>query len=146
MCDPRNECVRFFCALAVRLSATSGRPIFTGWNKDHVAGRLELWHLALLAVVGSVANAYQDSAFQAAVPTLVPTDRLDRANGLLQLGPAVGALAGPALAGALVAFAGISGLLVLDLATFGVAGTATLHGWQPGDRVRFDPEELPRPR
>jgi uncharacterized membrane protein (UPF0127 family) len=25
-----------------------------------------------------------------------------------------------------------------------LAGTATLHGWQRGDRVRFDPPELPR--
>lgn len=27
-----------------------------------------------------------------------------------------------------------------------LAGTATLHGWQPGDRVRFDPQEPPPPR
>jgi MFS transporter, DHA3 family, macrolide efflux protein len=92
----------------------------------HVAGALELWHVVVLAVVGSVANAYQDPAFQAAVPTLVPADRLDRANGLLQLGSALGALAGPVLAGALVAFVGIGGILVLDLVTFGVAVVATL--------------------
>lgn len=24
-----------------------------------------------------------------------------------------------------------------------LAGTATLHGWRPGDRVRFDPPQLP---
>ena len=106
----------------------------------HLAGVLELWHLVVLAVVGSIANAYQDPAFQAAVPTLVPTDRLDRANGLLQLGPAVGALAGPALAGALVAFAGIGGVLVLDLVTFGAAIVATML-------VRFpSPSGDPAPR
>jgi uncharacterized membrane protein (UPF0127 family) len=27
-----------------------------------------------------------------------------------------------------------------------LAGTATLHGWRPGDRVRFDPPELPAAR
>jgi uncharacterized membrane protein (UPF0127 family) len=27
-----------------------------------------------------------------------------------------------------------------------LAGTATLHGWRPGDRVRFDPSELPPAR
>ena len=27
-----------------------------------------------------------------------------------------------------------------------LAGTATLHGWRPGDRVRFDPPELPSAR
>ena len=106
----------------------------------HIAGTLDLWHLVVLAVVGSIANAYQDSAFQAAVPTVVPTDRLDRANGLLQLGPAVGALAGPALAGALVAFAGIGGVLMLDLVTFGAAIVATLL-------VRFpSPSGDPAPR
>lgn len=92
----------------------------------HVAGALELWHVVVLAVVGSLANAYQDPAFQAAVPTLVPADRLDRANGLLQVGSALGALAGPVLAGALVAFVGIGGILVLDLVTFSVAVVATL--------------------
>ena len=106
----------------------------------HLAGALELWHLLALAVIGSIANAYQDPAFQAAVPTLVPADRLDRANGLLQLGPAVGALAGPALAGALVAFAGIGGVLVFDLVTFAAAVTATLV-------VRFpSPTTDPAPR
>lgn len=106
----------------------------------HLAGALELWHLLALAVIGSIANAYQDPAFQAAVPTLVPADRLDRANGLLQLGPAVGALAGPALAGALVAFAGIGGVLVFDLVTFAAAVTATLV-------VRFpSPATDPAPR
>lgn len=92
----------------------------------HLGGVLQLWHLVALALIGSVANAYQEPAFQGAVPMLVPSDRLDRANGLLQLGPAIGMLAGPALAGALVAWAGIGGVLALDLVTFVVALTSTL--------------------
>lgn len=125
----------------ILLAADSMAGIATmGAAALHIAGTLELWHLVVLAVVGSIANAYQDPAFQAAVPTLVPTDRLDRANGLLQLGPAIGALGGPALAGVLVAFAGIGGVLVLDLVTFGAAIVATLL-------VRFpSPSSDPAPR
>jgi MFS family permease len=106
----------------------------------YAAGSLELWHLVALALVGSIANAYQDPAFQAAVPTLVSAERLDRANGFLQFGPAIGTLVGPALAGALVAWAGIGGVLVFDLLTFAAALVATLL-------VRFPtPDADPAPR
>ena len=92
----------------------------------HVAGALELWHLVVLAAVGSLANAYQLPAYQSAVPMLVERDALPRAQGLLQVAPAAGLLAGPALAGVLVAWGGIGGILMFDLITFFGAMAATL--------------------
>lgn len=87
----------------------------------HLSGSLELWHLVVLTMVGSTANAYQLPAYQAAVPRLVPTPALPRAHGMLQTAPAAGLLAGPALAGVLVAWGGIGGILVFDLITFFIA-------------------------
>lgn len=107
----------------------------------HLAGSLELWHLVVLAVVGSIANAYQLPAYQAAVPTLVDRDVLPKAHGLLQMTPAAGFLAGPALAGVLVAWMGIGGILVFDLVTFLVAMSVTASVHFPMRRV--DPAPSP---
>jgi DHA3 family macrolide efflux protein-like MFS transporter len=55
------------------------------------------------------------------VPLLVPPGGLGRANGLMQLGPAVGIVVGPLLAAPLVAWWGLTVVLVVDLVTFAVA-------------------------
>ncbi len=106
----------------------------------HLAGALQLWHLLVLAVVGSVANAYQLPAYQASVPRLVDPALLPRAHGLLQAAPAAGMLAGPALAGVLVASAGIGGILVFDLVTFVAAMVATTSVEFPARSVDHDPD------
>lgn len=88
-------------------------------------GHLELWHLVVVAVIGSTANAYQEPAYISALPLLVPRDTVDRANGMLQLGPALGILAGPAIAGVLVGLGGIGAVLLFDAVTFLAAVAAT---------------------
>lgn len=84
---------------------------------------LELWHIYLMATIGSVANAFQEPAYTASVPLLVPKRHLGRANGLVQMGQAVGTLVAPVLAGLLVATTGLWGVLLADGATFLVAVT-----------------------
>ena len=96
-----------------------------------LAGRLEIWHLAVAGFLGGVGNAFQWPAAQAAVPALVEPEALGRANGLNQLGQAVGIVLGPIVATPLVAWWGIESVLLVDLATFLVAVVATLC-------VRFD--------
>lgn len=90
-------------------------------------GRLELWHLAAAAFVGGVGTAFQAPAFQAAIPTLVEPRALDRANSLNQFGPALGIVVGPIVAAPVVAWFGLEAVLLVDVATFGVAvATATI--------------------
>jgi len=96
-----------------------------------LGGRLEIWHLAVAGFLGGVGSSFQWPAAQAAVPALVEPDAIPRANGLNQLGPAAGIVLGPVLATLLVASWGIEAVLLVDLATFLVAVTATLS-------VRFD--------
>lgn len=88
-------------------------------------GRLEVWHLVVAAFIGGVGSAFQFPAFQAAVPLLVEHDALGRANGLNQFGPAVGIVVGPVVATPLVAWWGISAVLVVDVVTFLVAIVCT---------------------
>lgn len=90
-----------------------------------LTGRLEVWHLVVAAFVGGVGTAFQFPAFQAAVPLLVEPDALGRANGLNQFGPALGIVIGPVIATPLVAWWGITAVLVVDVATFLVAIACT---------------------
>lgn len=89
-----------------------------------VTGRLEVWHLVVAGFVGGLGNAFQVPASMAALPALAG-GALDRANGLMQLGPAVAVVIGPAIGAALVGWYGIVAVLWFDIATFAVAVVAT---------------------
>ncbi len=103
-----------------------------------LAHRLEIWHLVVAGFLGGVGNAFQWPAAQAAVPALVEPGALDRANGLNQLGPAMGIVLGPVLATPLVAWFGIEAVLMVDLATFAIA-VATTALVRFGDHVDVEP-------
>jgi MFS transporter, DHA3 family, macrolide efflux protein len=90
-----------------------------------LGGRLEVWHLVVAAVIGGIGTAIQMPAAQAAVAVLVEHDRLDRANGLSQIGPAGGIVAAPVIATMLVSRWGITAVLIVDAVTFAVAVIAT---------------------
>ena len=90
-----------------------------------LTGRLAVWHLAVAGLIAALGDSIQVPAAQAAVPALVPPAALGRANGLVQLGPAVGVVIGPALATPVVAWWGLEAILLIDVATFLVAVTAT---------------------
>lgn len=84
------------------------------------SGRLEVWHLVVAGFIGGLGTAIQLPASQAAVPALAAPGALDRANALKQLGPAIGIVAGPVIAGPLVVHWGLEAVLLVDLATFAV--------------------------
>jgi MFS family permease len=85
--------------------------------------QLQLWHIYLMATVASIANSFQEPAYTASVPLLVPKRHLGRANGLVQMGSALGTLIAPAVAGVLIATVGLWGVLLADVVTFVVAIT-----------------------
>lgn len=95
------------------------------------SGRLEVWHLVVAGFLASLGNAVQMPAAQAAVPLLVTSEALGRANGLNQLGPALGFVLGPGLATPLVAVWGVPSVLIVDAVTFVIAVSTTAA-------VRFD--------
>jgi MFS family permease len=69
--------------------------------------------LAVLGFVGAVGTVGFSVTVPALVPALVPRDALASANGRLELARSTAFAAGPALAGALVAWAGASAAFVL---------------------------------
>lgn len=84
-------------------------------------GHIEIWHIYVAAALTSVASAVQWSAFSAATTLLVSKKDLGRAGGMDEFSFATGNVAAPLLAGVLIPAVGISGLLLVDLATFVVA-------------------------
>ncbi len=97
-----------------------------------IAWRSELtfWPILIVMAFASVGGAFQEPAYRASIVTLVPKDNLGRANGMIEMGPAIGMMIAPAAAGAIILTLGIEVVLVIDVITFLVA-VATLS------RVRF---------
>ena len=81
-----------------------------------LAGQLSIPWLAVLGFVGAVGTVGFSVAAPALVPALVPAGSLARANGRIELARSAAFAAGPALAGALVAWAGASAAFVLAAA------------------------------
>ncbi|HMA09605.1 MAG TPA: MFS transporter [Ramlibacter sp.] len=78
-----------------------------------LSDRLSISGLALLGFVGAIGTVGFSVAAPALIPGLVPRDQLGRANGRIELARSAAYAAGPALAGALVAWAGASSAFVL---------------------------------
>lgn len=83
-----------------------------------LTSNLQLWHVYVNAVIISIASAFQEPSYMAALPTLVPRERLSKANGLVQLGQGIGTLLSPAIAGVLLAGGGLGVVMLVDFATF----------------------------
>lgn len=77
------------------------------------SGHAGIGWLAVLGFVGAVGTVGFTVAAPALVPVLVPRELMARANGRLELARSAAYAGGPALAGALVAWAGASAAFVL---------------------------------
>jgi len=86
-----------------------------------IAGAAEVWQLAALSAVTGSATAFFNPASTGLMPAVVSSARLQQANALRGLAMAAGQIAGPALAGILVAGAGAGWALAVDAATFAVS-------------------------
>jgi MFS family permease len=108
-----------------------------------LAGRLEIWHMMVIAAFYGAGTAFFGPAFDAIVPDLVPEEELTRANALDQfVRPAAYRMAGPAIGGWLIAaFGGRAGeAFLIDALTFGVS-VACLLAMRP--RARHATDEVP---
>jgi predicted MFS family arabinose efflux permease len=86
-----------------------------------LTGRAEVWHLMVLMAVYGAAQAFFDPASTGLVPQTVSRERLQQANGLLQLSRSTANVLGPALGGVLVATVGAGWAFAVDSVTFVVS-------------------------
>lgn len=82
------------------------------------ADRLDTWHIYAAVAFASTCSALQIPAWSAAIALLVPKEKLDRANGLVELALSVVPIVSPLLAGVLVVTIHLHGVILIDFATF----------------------------
>ena len=82
------------------------------------AGNLQLWHIYIVSLLGSILSAFQEPAYTASISMIVPKEKLGSANGLAQMGQAISSVLTPVIAGALFVFIGLNGIILIDFITF----------------------------
>ncbi|MGD8814277.1 MAG: MFS transporter [Anaerolineales bacterium] len=95
--------------------ATSAILIFSA------LGILEIWHIYVACVIYGLSGTFQWPAYMAAISTMVPKEQYDRANGMMSLVDSGPAVFSPMIAGALLPFLGLTGILIIDMVTFAIA-------------------------
>lgn len=86
-----------------------------------LSGNFQLWHLYTVSLVTGALGMLQRPAMEASVTMLVPNSHRDRANAIRQItGPAAGILA-PVITGFFYTIVGVTGVMLVDLATFVIA-------------------------
>lgn len=89
-------------------------------------GVLEFWHLYFASVIYGLGMAFQWPAYSAAITSMVSKEQYGRANGMMSLIEAGPQVVAPLLAGALLPVIGLTGILIIDVATFLLAIGALL--------------------
>ena len=96
-------------------------------------GILEFWHLYVTSIIYGLGMAFQWPAYSAAISTMVPKEQYGRANGMMSLIEAGPGVIAPLLAGALLPFIGLTGILLIDVVTFlfAIGALLVVHIPQP---------------
>jgi MFS family permease len=89
-----------------------------------LSGHARVWHLLVLFALFGAADAFFSPASTALVPQTVSAGRLQQANALMSLSRSVAWVAGPLLAGLIVAGPGPGWAFALDAATFVVSSVS----------------------
>jgi predicted MFS family arabinose efflux permease len=103
-----------------------------------ITGSAEVWTLALFAGITGAATGFFNPASTGLLPEVVPPEELQPANALRATAVSAGEIAGPLLAGVLVAAAGAGWAIAVDAGTFAVSAVCLVWLRTPGrpDRER----------
>jgi MFS family permease len=96
-----------------------------------LTGRAEVWMLVVLSAVYGASAAIFMPALMGLIPQTVPSERIQEANALLGFTRSVANVAGPALAGLVLAVASPGDVIAVDALTFAVSA-ACLIRLRPG--------------
>jgi MFS family permease len=100
-----------------------------------IAGGSALWPIVALSAVTGAANGVFNPTATGFLPEVVSAARLQEANALRSLAASAGRVAGPVLAGVLVATAGAGWALAVDAATYAVSAVFVLGIGAAGRRA-----------
>jgi len=82
-------------------------------------GQITIWHIYLLTAIQASAAAFDTPARHSLVPNLVPKKELTNAFSMSSLASQVGAIAGPALSGLVIAYLGQSYTYIFNAISYG---------------------------
>lgn len=89
-------------------------------------GSLEVWHLYILNALNGLMNSVQSPASDVAATLLTPEKHYQKTSAMRYFSNSLVSILTPALAAAIVSFAGLDAVIAFDLATFAVAFTVLL--------------------
>jgi MFS family permease len=89
-------------------------------------GRVEPWHIYLMALLSATADSFDNPARQALIPTLVPRAQLMSALSLMNGLRRIATLVGPSLGGLIVLWLGTAGAFYVNGLSYGAVVLAAL--------------------
>ncbi len=95
------------------------------------ADSLEIWHLYITNAINGAFQTLQWPAYSAAISVMIDKKQYGRAHGLTSLAQSGSGIFAPVLAGALLSFIGLQGILLIDIITFIFAISALLFIFVP---------------
>lgn len=111
----------------VMLLADLGAAILTaGLLGLYFAGELAIWHLYAVEALTAALEAFQGPAYSAAATLLLPRELYARGSGLRSMAEDGARILAPFLAGLLIIWLGVEGILMIDGITFLVAAATLL--------------------
>lgn len=78
-------------------------------------GKVEIWHIYVLAAARSVGSAFHMPAMEASIPLIAPESQLMRVAGINQMIQATSAIGGPAIGALLITVLNMSYVLMFDI-------------------------------
>ncbi|MEL6777760.1 MAG: MFS transporter [Cyanobacteria bacterium J06597_16] len=102
-------------------------------------GQLQLWHLYIVVTLYGCFGQLQTLAYSTSVALLVTKENYTRAESMVAAVGYSGAIFSPILAGSFYPIIGLTGIIAVDLATFGIAfvllALATIPNPEPSDEA-----------
>lgn len=116
-----------FSPRTIMLASDVLRAVFTGMLAFLVITNLiQFWMLYFFAFMFGLVDAFFHPAYAAMLPRILPRHQLEAGNAALQITTQLVSTLGPALAGTVVAAAGVAAAIGVDSATFLVSSSALL--------------------
>ena len=79
---------------------------------------LQIWHIYVVSILAGFFTAFQYPAYAAAVTTMLSKEDYVRAEGMMGSARALSGILAPIFAAVLLGIVGLSGIMLIDLATF----------------------------
>jgi len=107
----------------------------------YLSGGLQIWHLYLAEALTGAFEAFQVPAYTAATTMLVSKEQYGRTNGMRSLAYSASQVIAPVLAGLILRFVDLRGVMIVDLISFGFAFIPLLLITIPHPKAQTAPDE-----